>query len=181
MPTETDVAFDSRTATLMHARRVAELMAPLIAELTERAISHDQSKLEEPELAVFDEFTPKLAETTYGSEAYKENLRGMGPGLAHHYAAPRNRHHPEHFGAGVDDMTLLDLLENARGLAGGGGAPPGRRPRAQPGIEPGTVQPEQSDDGDPAEHRRAPRLAVEGTPLRLVGIHGAPRKGIARS
>lgn len=33
----------------------------------------------------------------------------MGVGLKHHYAA--NRHHPEHFPDGVNDMTLVDVLE----------------------------------------------------------------------
>ena len=33
----------------------------------------------------------------------------MGPALAHHYA--NNRHHPEHHKNGVDDMTLIDVLE----------------------------------------------------------------------
>ena len=27
----------------------------------------------------------------------------------HHYAA--NRHHPEHFTKGIDDMTLIDIIE----------------------------------------------------------------------
>ena len=33
----------------------------------------------------------------------------MKTALQHHYAA--NRHHPEHFTKGIDDMTLIDIIE----------------------------------------------------------------------
>lgn len=101
--------FDSTADTLRHAARVAELLAPLAAEVVARGIAHDRSKTQDPELAVFNEFTPKLKDSTYGSEEYKGFLAGMGAGLAHHYSA--NRHHPEHFTDGVNSMTLVDLLE----------------------------------------------------------------------
>jgi hypothetical protein len=63
---------------------------------------------------VFDEFTPKLKTSTlktstYGSGEYNGYLEAMGDGLKHHYEV--NRHHPEHFPNGVDDMTLVDLIE----------------------------------------------------------------------
>jgi Family of unknown function (DUF5662) len=102
-------AYDSRAETLAHARRVAELLIQAIDELIARALSHDASKLEEPELSTFDLYTPKLRDSEYGSPEYREFLHGMGPALAHHYRA--NRHHPEHFEGGVDEMTLVDLLE----------------------------------------------------------------------
>lgn len=102
-------AYDSTADTLQHARRVAELVAPLAAELVQRGIQHDRSKTEEPELGVFNEHTPKLKASTYGSEEYHGFLAGMGAGLTHHYLA--NRHHPEHFTHGVEGMTLVDLLE----------------------------------------------------------------------
>jgi len=50
-----------------------------------------------------------LKNLTYGSEEYKAALEGLGPALSHHYA--NNRHHPEHFENGVNDMTLLDVIE----------------------------------------------------------------------
>lgn len=101
--------YDSTADTLRHAIRVAELLAPVAAELVARGIAHDRSKTEPPELDVFNEYTPKLKESTYGSDEYKSYLAGMGAGLAHHYAS--NRHHPECHDAGVDGMTLVDLLE----------------------------------------------------------------------
>lgn len=104
-----DSAYDSRPETLRHSSRVRRLMIPLISELIDRAATHDHSKTEDPELAAFNEYTPKLADATYGSEEYKAHLAAMGAGLAHHYG--HNRHHPEHFDEGINGMTLVDLVE----------------------------------------------------------------------
>lgn len=101
--------FDSTLDTLRHSRRVDELLLQLTHEIYARVTKHDLSKMEEPELQIFNEFTPKLKDSTYGSEEYKSFLAGMGEGLQHHYA--NNRHHPEHFENGVDGMTLVDLVE----------------------------------------------------------------------
>lgn len=103
-------AYDSTADTLKHSQRVGELMVQAITELSERSVRHDRSKTEPPELDVFNEFTPKLRHSTYGSDEYKGFLEAMGEGLAHHYA--HNRHHPEHFGEnGINGMTLVDLVE----------------------------------------------------------------------
>lgn len=104
-----NIGYDSTAETLKHSLRVGELMGAMIRELLDRSVKHDLSKTENPELAVFNEFTPKLKDSTYGSDEYKSYLAAMGDGLAHHYAA--NRHHPEHFTHGVDGMTLVDLVE----------------------------------------------------------------------
>lgn len=101
--------FDSRPDTFKHSLRVGELIVQAICELSWRATHHDLSKTQPPEVDVFDEYTPKLRESTYGSDEYKGFLEGMGEGLAHHYE--HNRHHPEHFDNGIDDMTLVDLIE----------------------------------------------------------------------
>src|SRR5690554_105212 len=110
MVTKAATEYDSTADTLKHSLRVGELMVRAISELAERSVRHDRSKTEDPELAVFNEFTPKLRHSTYGSDEYKGFLEAMGEGLAHHYA--HNRHHPEHFGAnGINGMTLIDLIE----------------------------------------------------------------------
>lgn len=72
-------------------------------------IVHDSTKLIEPELSVFNEFTPKLKASTYGGQEYKEFLAEMKPALDHHYAS--NSHHPEHFENGIRGMNLVDLVE----------------------------------------------------------------------
>lgn len=101
--------YDSRPDTWRHIHRVQTLMAEAIDDLQKRALEHDQSKLVSPEVEVFDEFTPKLKDSTYGSDEYKSFLEGMGVGLEHHY--DNNRHHPEHWTNGIHDMSLLDLVE----------------------------------------------------------------------
>jgi hypothetical protein len=101
--------YDSRPETLAHIERVTELLAQVEQELNRRGLTHDQSKLVDPELETFNEYTPKLKNSTYGTEEYQGFLKGMGAGLAHHYE--HNRHHPEHFGNGIDGMTLVDLVE----------------------------------------------------------------------
>lgn len=106
----TTMAYDSRPETIKHSRRVEELMVAPIGDLLKRSREHDLSKIETPEVQVFDKFTPLLRQLQYGSPGYKDALMQMGPALVHHYAA--NRHHPEHFGdAGMNGMTLVDLIE----------------------------------------------------------------------
>lgn len=101
--------YDSTADTLAHSRRVGELMGALIVELVVRSTQHDLSKTESPELAAFDAATPRLAGLAYGSPEYAASLAELQPALEHHYA--HNRHHPEHHEAGVDGMTLVDLIE----------------------------------------------------------------------
>lgn len=94
------MSYDSRPDTWSHISRVRELLGNVARDVIQRADEHDRSKLVEPELAVFDEFTPKLAELTYGSAAYKAAVEAMGEGLQHHYAV--NSHHPEHGSPGME-------------------------------------------------------------------------------
>ena len=102
-------AEDSKHDTLKHKKWVRYLMDILIEDLDDRAKHHDDSKLEEPEKPLFDEYSPKLSKCTYGSEEYKEFLKGLKPALDHHYEV--NSHHPEHYENGIDAMNLLDLVE----------------------------------------------------------------------
>lgn len=95
--------------TFRHIERVRNLLNLCAIELMHRGELHDQSKLVSPEVEAFSKFTPQLASMKYGSPEYEECRKAMGPALAHHYA--NNRHHPEHFKHGVDDMNLLDIVE----------------------------------------------------------------------
>lgn len=92
-----------------HIHQVKGLLIDIIRRLNERALYHDRSKLQPPEVSIFAEHTPKLKGTTYGSEEYKRYLQEMKPALDHHYAV--NSHHPEHYPNGINDMSLLDLIE----------------------------------------------------------------------
>ena len=103
------MSYDSKKYTIEHQSNVRSLMGQIESDLGERSICHDVSKLLEPEKAIFDEFTPKLKASTYGSDEYKAMLKEMGTALQHHYE--NNRHHPEHFENGINGMSLLDLVE----------------------------------------------------------------------
>jgi len=100
---------DQTTKTIEHIINVRKYMSFTRDELIDRSVKHDQSKLESPEKEIFDEYTPKLSQVTYGSDEYKGYLKEMKIALDHHYLA--NRHHPEHFENGVNDMNLIDLIE----------------------------------------------------------------------
>ena len=100
---------ECQLATYNHLEKVREFIQFFINRLTIRGIEHDKTKLESPEVEVFAEYTPKLAETTYGSEEYLNCLKEMNGALQHHYA--NYRHHPEHFDKGINDMNLVDIVE----------------------------------------------------------------------
>jgi hypothetical protein len=95
--------------TMRHIEMVRNLLNKIIGELIVRGQKHDQSKLRPPEVELFTEYTGKLRHMTYGSEEYTKTLEAMGPALKHHYA--NNRHHPEHFKDGIEDMSIVDLIE----------------------------------------------------------------------
>lgn len=101
--------YDSKADTLLHIKRVSFFLTEAAAELIRRANVHDNSKLESPEKELFDEYTPKLKNCTYGSDEYKEYLKGLSVALEHHYAG--NSHHPEHYDNGVNGFDLFDLVE----------------------------------------------------------------------
>jgi hypothetical protein len=95
--------------TMTHINHVRRFMNKFVKDLLDRSEKHDNSKMEEPELPIFMEFTPRLGTVEYNSNEYKKFLEDMKPALDHHYA--NNSHHPEHFKNGIDDMSLIDLLE----------------------------------------------------------------------
>ncbi len=94
------MSYDSRPDTWAHIEKVRTRLSAVVLNLHERAIVHDRSKLEPPEHEAFDIYTPKLKDTTYGSEEYRGYLSAMKPALEHHYA--ENSHHPEHGSPGLE-------------------------------------------------------------------------------
>ena len=99
----------SRFKTLRHIETVRNFLNSVIHELMNRQELHDQSKLEDPEVEIFEEYTPKLRDITYGSEEYRQCMKEMRPAIDHHNRM--NPHHPEHFGNGIKGMSLIDLIE----------------------------------------------------------------------
>src|SRR5574343_497453 len=103
------MSYDSTIDTINHIKAVQTYLSVVITNLMKRSANHDQSKLSTFEKEIFDEFTPKLKNSTYGSDEYMQFLKDMKPALDHHYA--NNSHHPEHYENGIKDMSLLDLIE----------------------------------------------------------------------
>jgi hypothetical protein len=108
-PTAEPSTYDSRADTLLHSRRVGELMTACIKDLVDRSVRHDLSKTEPPELAAFDIFTPLKGTTPYLSPEYKQHLVAMKPALDHHFKV--NDHHPQHGDGTTSSMNLLSILE----------------------------------------------------------------------
>lgn len=92
-----------------HINTVRVFLLSIITALSERTMGHDVSKINDPEVEVFAEYTDKLKDSEYGSDEYKQFLKEMKPALDHHYSV--NRHHPEHFSNGIEGMNLIDIIE----------------------------------------------------------------------
>jgi hypothetical protein len=102
--------YDSTLDTQAHISSVARNLNEVTFNLSQRALVHDLSKLEEPEKSAFDQATPKLKDMVYGSDEYRAALREIKPALEHHYAL--NDHHPEHYPIdGVLSMSLMAIIE----------------------------------------------------------------------
>jgi hypothetical protein len=104
------MTYDSRPATSFTASELVSSSSHSSRSCATTPRATTEARPNSPEVRVFDEFTPKLKTSTYGSDEYEGYLEAMGDGLKHHYAY--NRHHPEFFsGDGVDGMALVDLIE----------------------------------------------------------------------
>ena len=72
--------YDLLVDTINHIGNVRAKLGAALRNLNDRANVHDRSKLKDPEKASFDEYTPKLRDTTYGSDEYSQYLAEMKPG-----------------------------------------------------------------------------------------------------
>lgn len=101
--------YETMCETYKHKQMVNYLVCEIAKELINRGMVHDNSKLEEFEVDIFTEYTPKLANSTFGSDEYKQFLKEMKSALDHHYS--ENKHHPEYYENGILGMDLIDLME----------------------------------------------------------------------
>jgi hypothetical protein len=100
---------DSTADTRAHIELVQTRIKEITFKLLHRASVHDASKLKRPEKAGFDKLSTRLAALEYGSDEYRAALEEGRPTIEHHYA--HNSHHPEHWPNGINDMSLLDIIE----------------------------------------------------------------------
>lgn len=100
--------FDERLK--QHKDGVKDYLSFIVNLLASRALTHDNSKNSNEEYKYF-----KMANSVNRNQfkTYEEYLNYIKPtldkGLEHHYNV--NRHHPEYFDNGIDDMNLIDILE----------------------------------------------------------------------
>ncbi len=95
--------------TRTHILKVQENISSICSELTNRGLAHDRSKFTEEESDLLSAYYPKLKKSTFMSADYLGFMEYLKPALTLHYQ--RNRHHPEHFKNGMEDMNLIDILE----------------------------------------------------------------------
>ncbi len=95
--------------TLRHRGRVMEILADLVQRLLRRGITHDQSKVKEPELKGFGEATKNLRTLTFGTPEYEAMIKKLQPLIDHH--RQHSRHHPTFYPRGLRDMSLIDIME----------------------------------------------------------------------
>lgn len=100
---------ESLYETHKHISLVGKHMNTIVMELLKRANEHDSSKWENPEREIYAKNYHKLKTIEYGTKEYDENKKIVEPAILHHYS--KNRHHPEHHENGINDMTLVDLVE----------------------------------------------------------------------
>lgn len=99
----------SQIDTLDHINKVRGNLETAVKNLRQRALDHDASKLEEPELSGYEGLSQALKGLTYGTPEHRAAFAPYKEIIQHHYA--HNRHHPEHWQLGVTDMSLLDIIE----------------------------------------------------------------------
>jgi len=92
-----------------HRDRLIKYLTRFICNLSERVAVHDDSKLDVEELEPYSSVIEEFGKHKFGSEGYEEIRKRLGPALDHHFK--HNRHHPEHFETGINEMNLVDLIE----------------------------------------------------------------------
>ncbi len=95
--------------TTSHKIEVIKEVAGFSYELFVRALKHDLSKYTPDEARGFIQVIHKLSEMEYGTDEYRELLASIRPSIKIHYS--KNKHHPEHWDNGIEDMRLLDIVE----------------------------------------------------------------------
>ena len=92
-----------------HKFVVLQQMNIIIQELIKRAQDHDNSKFSEEEFPFLVAAMDDFHKTPFGTPEYMELRKKWAKLFDSHYK--KNNHHPEHFPNGIEDMTLLDLIE----------------------------------------------------------------------
>ena len=91
-----------------HQIEVKGVMTKITNQLQERAIYHDDSKLEAPEFSMFVKFLSEVKNYKYGTKEYNDFVAN-NEYCKHHFF--KNDHHPENFENGIRNMNLINITE----------------------------------------------------------------------
>jgi hypothetical protein len=95
--------------TLLHISEVKENLEQVATLLRQRGESHDRSKLQEFEFDAFVSTREQFKKANYGTPEYQACVDAIRPAVEHHYR--NNRHHTDFHANGVNNMTLIDVVE----------------------------------------------------------------------
>jgi len=104
-----NMEFDFLCDTVLHIGEVQENLEEVASELRKRGLAHDRTKLQQLEFGGFVKTREKFKKANYGSPEYKECVDLTRPAVDHHYK--HNRHHTGFHPNGINDMTLIDVVE----------------------------------------------------------------------
>lgn len=101
-------ALNTISTIVHHKENVRKRLMYLASEIQKRAETHDDSKLEYPEI-IWQIEMDEEPRYPYGSEEYFDKVKRWEKFFKHHYE--HNRHHPDHYEAGLAEFDIVDLCE----------------------------------------------------------------------
>lgn len=105
MNIEMDVLCD----TILHVQEVSCGLERIASEIRQRGFSHDLTKFQDPEFSAFVSTRERFKKVNYGTPEYEMLTKEIKPAIDHHYSC--NRHHTAFHSDGINDMTLIDIIE----------------------------------------------------------------------
>ena len=104
-----DNSLDFLCDVVLHISEVQENLETIASELRKRGFAHDRTKFQALEFDAFVSTRDKFKRANYGSKEYQECVDIVKPAVDHHYQ--NNRHHTGFHEYGINDMTLIDIIE----------------------------------------------------------------------
>lgn len=110
--------YEFENETRKHIAMVSSFLNAVSSELLTRSVTHDLSKLDSPELPIYEANWHNYKTASSGSQELKDAMQAMKPAFDHHLKV--NRHHPEYFVMNDKDvklehamsqLTIVDLIQ----------------------------------------------------------------------
>ena len=101
--------FDFICDTILHVSEVAENLEAMASQLRQRGLSHDRTKFQALEFDAFVSTREQFKKANYGTQDYQDCVAAVRPAVDNHHE--NNRHHTDYHKNGINDMTLIDVME----------------------------------------------------------------------